>query len=159
MMNPLLHPKWDERAGKYMFVLPVSRECRLPIVDATESDRAFVRALVENEDAGKRLPAYDSYLSVGEVVEMWSKVIGKEARFVEVSTEVIHKRFEIPIEVLDGPAYISEFGYTGEVKGAIEPGELKTDVRTALFEDWLRSRNWRKVLDRGNAETKIVEGK
>ena len=80
---------------------------------------------MEDEDAGKRLPAYDSYLSVGEVVEMWSRVVGKEARFVEVSTEVMYKRFRIPIEVLDGPAFISEFGYMGGVEGAIEPGELK----------------------------------
>jgi hypothetical protein len=42
---------------------------------------------------------------------------------------------------------------------AIEPGELKTDVRTTPFEDWLRSRDWRKVLDRGNVEMKSVEGK
>jgi hypothetical protein len=34
---------------------------------------------VEDEDAGKRLLAYDSYLSVGELVEMWSRVVGKEA--------------------------------------------------------------------------------
>jgi hypothetical protein len=50
--NPLLHPKWGERAGKYMFVLPVSRECRFPIVDATDSTGVYVRAFVE--DAGKR---------------------------------------------------------------------------------------------------------
>ena len=71
MTNPLLHPKWDEHAGRYMFVLPVSRECRLPIVDTTESTGAFVRALVENEDAEKGLLAYGSCLSVGEVVEIW----------------------------------------------------------------------------------------
>jgi hypothetical protein len=50
--NPLLHLKWGERAGKYIFVLPVSRECRFPIVDATESTGAYVRAPVG--DAGKR---------------------------------------------------------------------------------------------------------
>ena len=157
--NPLLHPKWDERAGKYMFVLPVSRECRFPVIDARESTGAFVRALVEDEDAGKRLLAYDSYLSVEEVVEMWSRVVGKEVGFVEVSIEVMHEQFGIPIEVLDGPAFISEFGYMGGVEGAIEPGHLKTDVRTTPFEDWLRSRDWKKVLDRGNVEMKSVEGK
>jgi hypothetical protein len=98
-------------------------------------------------------------LSVGEVVEMWSRVVGKEAGFLEVSTEVMHGQFGIPIEVLDGPAFISEFGYMGGVEGVIEPGQLKTDVRTTLFEDWLRSRDWRKVLDRGNVEMKSVEGK
>ena len=47
----------------------------------------------------------------------------------------------------------------GGVEGTIEPGELKMDVRTAPFEDWLRSRDWRKVLDWGNVEMKIAEGK
>ena len=92
--------------GSTCLRLPVSRECRFPIVDATESTGAFVRALVENEDAGKRLLAYDSYLSVREVVEMWSRAMGKETGLVEVPTEVMHKQFGIPIEVLDGPAYI-----------------------------------------------------
>jgi len=78
---------------------------------------------------------------------------------VEVSIEVMHEQFGIPIEVLDGPAFISEFGYMGGVEGAIEPGQLKTDVRTTSFEDWLRSRDWKKVLDRGNVEMKSVEGK
>jgi hypothetical protein len=44
---------------------------------------------------------------------------------VEVSIEVMHGQFEIPIEVLDWPAFISEFGYMGGVEGAIEPGQLK----------------------------------
>lgn len=114
---------------------------------------------MEDEDAGKRLLAYDSYLSVGELVEMWSRVVGKEAVFVEVSIEVMHGQFEIPIEVLDWPAFISEFGYMGGVEGAIEPGQLKTDLRTTPFEDWLRSRDWKKVLDRGNVGMKNVEGK
>jgi hypothetical protein len=157
--NPLLHPKWDERTEKYMFALPVSRECRFPIIDPTESTGPFVRALIEDEDAGKRLLAYDSYLSVGEVVEMWSRVIGKEVGFVAVSADLMHRQFGIPVEVLDGPAFISEFGYMGGVEGAIEPRQLKMDVRTTPFEDWLKNRDWRKVLDRGNVEMKSVEGK
>ena len=48
-------------------------------------------------------------------------VVGKEAGLVEVSTKVMHKRFWIPIKVLGRPAYISEFGYMGEVDSAIEP--------------------------------------
>jgi hypothetical protein len=73
-------------------------------------------------------------LSIGEVV-------GKEAGFVEVSIEVMHGQFGTPIEVLDGPTFISEFGHMGGVEGAIEPGQLKTDLRTTPFEDWLRSRD------------------
>lgn len=69
----------------------------MPIIDAAESTGLFVRALVEDEEAGKRLLAYDSYLTIAEVV-------GKEAAFVEVSIELMHERFGIPVEVLDEPA-------------------------------------------------------
>ena len=46
---------------------------------------------MENEDAGERLLAYDSYLSVREVVEMLSRAMGKVTGPVEVPTEVMHK--------------------------------------------------------------------
>lgn len=110
MTNPLPHPKWDERTRKYMFVLPV-QGMQVPDCSCSRVDRGVVRALVEDEDVGKRLLAYDNYLSVGEVVEMWSRVVDQEVGFVQVSFEVMHKRFGIPIEVLDGPAFISKFGY------------------------------------------------
>jgi hypothetical protein len=84
-------------------------------------------------------------LSVGEVAVMCQRVVGKETGFVEVSIEVMHRQFGIPIEVLNGPAFISEFGDMGGVEGAIEPGQLKADVRTTPFEDWPRSRDWRKA--------------
>jgi hypothetical protein len=41
---------------------------------------------------------------------MWSRVVDQEAGFMEVSTKAMHKQFGIPIEVLDGPAFISQFG-------------------------------------------------
>jgi hypothetical protein len=149
MTNPLLQPRWDEKAEKYMYVLPISKEARMPIIDAVESTGVFVRALVEDEDAGTRLLAYDtdSYLSIGEVVETWSKVVGKEATFAEVSIQVMHELSGIPIELLDGPAFVSEFGYMGGIEGAIEPAQLKAKVRTRSFEEWLRSRDWKEVLD------------
>ena len=69
-------------------------------------------------------------MSVGEVVEMWSRVVGKGAGFAVMSTEVMQKWFGIPIEVLDEPAFISDFGYMGGVEGEIEQGELKIDLQT-----------------------------
>ena len=159
--NPLLQPRWDDQARKYTFALPMTKEARMPIVDPQASTGVFVRALVEDEEAGRRLLAYDtdSYLSIGEVVEMWQRVVGREARFVEVPIEVMHRQFGIPVEVLDGPAFVSEFGYMGGVQGWIEPEQLRTKVRTRSFEEWLRSRNWIEVLDQGKVDMKSVEGK
>jgi NmrA-like family len=149
--NPLLQPRWDAGAQKYVFALPVAREARMPIIDPVASTGPFVRALVEDEEAGTGLLAYDSdsYLQMGEVVKMWGRVVWREAAFVEVPLEVMHGRFGIPVEVLDGPAFISEFGYMAGVEGWIGPEGLKTKVEMRSFEDWLRRRDWKGVLEQG----------
>ena len=159
--NPLLKPRWNDGAQKYVFALPMRRETRMPIVDPVESTGVFVRALVEDEEAGKRLLAYDtdSYLTIEEVVETWARVVGREAACMEVSVETLHGQFGVPYEALGGPAFISEFGYMHGVEGAIEPWQLKTQVRTRSFEEWLRTRDWKDVLDQGKAALKSVEGK
>jgi len=157
--NPLMMPKWDERSGKYMFVLPMSIEARMPIIVPNQSTGPFVRALIEDEDAGKRLLAYDSYLQIGEVVEMWSRVAGTDAGFLQVSIEVMDAQFGIPVEVLDGPGFIDEFGYMGGVESPIEPAQLKRRPRTKPFDEWLKERDWKEILDGGKVELKGVEGK
>jgi hypothetical protein len=58
-----------------------------------------------------------------------------------------------------GRPSLASLGTWGGGEGAIEPGQLKTDLGTTPFEDWLRSRDWKKVLDRGNVGMKNVEGK
>lgn len=156
--NPLLMPRWDDSVGKYLFVVPMPKETRMPIIDANESTGPFVRELIEREDAGTNLLAYDTYLNMEELVVMWSEVTGKNAAYVEVSVEAMHTKFGIPMEVLDGPAYISEFGYMGGVKNPIEPAQLKEKVQTRPLREWLEGRDWKALLKEGDAEIKSLNG-
>ncbi|KAF4626089.1 hypothetical protein G7Y89_g12072 [Cudoniella acicularis] len=152
--NAMLSPKLDPVSERYKFVLPLAKDVKMPIVDPKNSTGPFVQALVEGEDAGKSLLAYDSYLTIGELVALWSKASGKEADYVEVSVEIMHQQFGIPKELLDAPGFISDFGYMGGVDGFIEPFQLKKQVKTKSFEDWMMQRDWEKVLDAMNSAGK-----
>jgi hypothetical protein len=130
----------------------------MPIIDPKESTGPLVRALVEDEAAGMRLLAYDndSYLSVEEMVALWSRVSGKKAELVEVSVDVMHRQFGVPMEILDSPAFINEFGYMGGVPGFIEPPQLKEKVETKSFEKWLMERDWKAIFDLAESGSKTT---
>ena len=139
--NPLLKPAFESASGKYNFMLP-RKEMMLPIIDAKNSTGTFVRALVEDENVGTKLLAYDSNLSLAEIADLWSRVSGKEASFVEVSIDTMHRQLGIPMEILDALGFLTEFGYTAGIDNIIEPSQLKTKVQTKSFEEWLKDQDW-----------------
>jgi len=144
--NRLLMPHLNPARGEYVFTLPMARNTRLPMIDAKESVGPFVHALITSEPPATKLLAYDSILTTAEMVEAWSKASGKRALLVSVSTKMMHEQMKVSREMLDSLDYIAEFGYTGGVKGVIEPHQLKLPVQTKSFEDWLAGRDWKKVL-------------
>lgn len=145
--NRLLYPKLDTSTGEYSLVLPGKSQTMFPIIDTAQSTGPFVKALIEGEAPGTKLLAYDSYMSVGEVVDVWSRVTGKPARFVGSTIEEMRKLTGLPAEILDGPAFIDEFGYTAGIANVIGPDALKTKVETRGFEEWLRTKDVQELLD------------
>jgi hypothetical protein len=156
--NALLTPRLDPASGTYQFVVPMAAEARMPIYDPKASTGPFVRALIEGEKPGTKLLAYDqdSYLSMKEVVAVWSKVSGQTVEFVEVSAEFMNKKLGIPVEVLDAPGFILEFGYMGGIEGWIEPGQLKMKTETKSFEKWLGEKDLKELLSAAGGEMKSV---
>ncbi|KAI0410999.1 NAD(P)-binding protein [Xylaria grammica] len=146
--NAFLMPKPDADSGEYKMLVPCSSTTRFPITDETKSTGLFVRALVEDEAPGTKLLAYDSYLSVEQIAEAWSRVTGHPAKLVSVSIDQMHKLTGVPHEVLWAPAYMEEFGYMAGINGFIEPRQLKKKVTTPSYEEWLRTRNVDQLLSR-----------
>lgn len=147
--NAFLLPRPSaDRPGEYSLMVPCGRDTRLPIVDPARSTGLFVRALVEHEEPGTKLLAYDrdSDLTIGEAMDVWCRVTGKKSVLVEVTEEEMHKLTGLPYEVLDGPAHIGEFGYMAGVKGVIEPGQLRVPVKTRSYEEFLRERPVEELL-------------
>ncbi|KAB8269276.1 hypothetical protein BDV30DRAFT_251482 [Aspergillus minisclerotigenes] len=153
--NPLFMPRWDPYIQKYRFMVPLKKEQRIPIIAARESTGAFVKALID-EPPRTRLLAYDSDLSLEDIVDVWTRATGSEADLVEVEAQEMHKGLGIPWEVLDAFLFIGEFGYAGGIENVIHPSQLKTPVQTESFEVWLRKRNWEEVLQGGSKELNSV---
>lgn len=146
--NPLLSPKLDPSDSKYRYILPLSKAARMPIIDVKESTGLFVRALIEDEAPGTKLLAYDngSYLAYGEICDIWSKASGQEADFMTVTVRFLHETMKIPMEFISSLPALEEYGYTGPMK-VIEPGDLKTDVRTKSWEEWMMARDRKAILE------------
>ncbi|PVH83326.1 putative hscarg dehydrogenase [Cadophora sp. DSE1049] len=150
--NAFLAPKLDPSTGKYTLIIPMKKDTKMPIIDAAKSTGPFVQALIETEEPGKKLLAYDSDLSIGEIVDIWSKVTGKETVLNEVTVDFMHMQFGVPLEVLGGPAFIEEFGYMAGLTGVIEPHQLKKKVVTASFEQFLKGRDHDELLGDAKAQ-------
>jgi hypothetical protein len=144
--NPLLMPKLDPATGEYKIIIPCSGTARFPITDEDKSTGPFVRALVEDEAPGAKLLAYDSYLTVEQYIEAWSRVTGKPAKFVSVTLEQMHEFSGLPYEVLWAPPYIEEYGYMGGINDFIESPQLKKKVVTPSYEEWLKTRDMNELL-------------
>ncbi|KAK9349696.1 hypothetical protein V1523DRAFT_422113 [Lipomyces doorenjongii] len=67
------------------------------------------------------------------------------------------RQFGVPLEILDAPAYMSEFGYNGDIDGIIEPFQLKSNAQTKSFKDWSKDTDWKEVLDSGRAEFRSMK--
>ncbi|KAI1747496.1 NAD(P)-binding protein [Xylaria castorea] len=144
--NPLLMPKPDPKSGEYSVIINCSGETRFPITNETQSPGVFVRALVEDEAPGTKLLAYDSYLTIDQAVETWSRVTGKPAKLISVTLEQMHQLTGLPHEVLWAPSYLEEFGYMAGISNHIEPHQLKKKVTTPSYEDYLKTRDVNQLL-------------
>lgn len=155
--NPLFMPRWNPDLKKYQLVITIAKDAMMPIIATKDSTGPFVQGLIE-EPPQTRLLAYDSYLSMEEALDVWRRVTGKTAELVVLKPEEMHAQFGIPWEVLDGPSFIEEFGYTGGIENVIHPSQLKTPVKTDSFEEWLSKSNWRDLLSGGKEELgEVVE--
>ncbi|KAF2964688.1 hypothetical protein GQX73_g8871 [Xylaria multiplex] len=144
--NAFLVPKPDANDGEYKVVVPCSGSTRFPIIDETKSTGLFVQALAEDEAPGTKLLAYDSYLTVEQALEAWSRVTGKPAKLTSLSLERMNELTGLPYEVLWGPAYIEEYGYMAGINGFVEPPQLKKKVVTPSYEEWLKARDVDQLL-------------
>lgn len=146
--NAFLYPKFDPETETYISVLPTGKETRMPIINVPRSTGPFVRALTEDENPGTKLLAYDDYLSVEQVGNIWKSVLGKEVKLIQMPMQAMSERTGVPVEILMGAAYLGEYSYCAGVPGVIEPAQLKTRVETQSFEAWLKDQDSTELLNK-----------
>ncbi|KAJ4316370.1 hypothetical protein N0V84_007885 [Fusarium piperis] len=139
--NLLLFPKRNTKTGEYTLSLPGPKTTKFPIIDPLSSTGPFVRALIEDEPAGTKLLAYDSNMTISEVIEVWSAITGKKAEFQQLTLEEMQELTGLPLEVLDGPAFLGEYEFCAGLEGVITPEQLKKPVRTPTYPEFLASKD------------------
>ncbi|KAK7911323.1 hypothetical protein PG985_013804 [Apiospora marii] len=166
--NPLLVPqrvKKEKAAGageedeyEYVVRLPAGRGMRMPVLDIAASTGPFVRCLVEDEPPNTNLLAYDEYLDVDGLMQAWTKAVadssssGQEQehsppprpRFVQMDIHEMSRATGLPLEVLEAPPFVEEFGYMGGVRSGsggdfVEPHQLTHRPDTRTLADILKS--------------------
>jgi hypothetical protein len=145
--NPFLYPKFQPESKQFVSVMPARKTMRMPIIDAARSTGPFVRGLVEDEAAGMKLLAYDDYISMEELMKVWARVLGREVEYIQMTVKDMNEKLGIPVEILGGPAFVDEFGYTAGLENIVEPAQLKSRVQGQKFEEWLKSQDVAELLD------------
>ncbi|KAL4789056.1 hypothetical protein BDV19DRAFT_374704 [Aspergillus venezuelensis] len=158
--NPLFSPRFDAESEIYRFTVQVSGSCKMPIIDTGASTGGFVRELVVTEAAGIKLLAHDrdSYLSMDEVVQIWERVTGGKVVLETISLDELYAATGVPIEALEAPVAIEEFGYMAGVEKYVLPRDLQNEVSTKSFEEWLAAGDWRSLRAKGEAELASIKG-
>lgn len=136
--NQFLYPKLHKETVEFVLTLPCRKETRLPVVDTERSTGPFVEALVEIEEPGTKLLAYDEYLSFEEVMRIWSRVTGKQATFVQKSVQEMHEETGMPLEVLETPAFLDEYDFCAGISNIVEPCDLRRAVGRKTVEEAFR---------------------
>lgn len=141
--NRLLSPiRYYE--NEYALVMAVSKESRIPIINAQHSMGPFVRQLIEHEKPGVKLLAYSTSLTLGTIMNMWNETSGKETKFIRMSWQAMHEEMGLKYEFLDPVSQVAETGYAAGFDWIIEPSQLNRDIETKSYEDWLKGQDWSK---------------
>ncbi|KAI1322453.1 hypothetical protein F5Y16DRAFT_386592 [Xylariaceae sp. FL0255] len=141
--NALLAPKLDPRVGKHVAGSPCAPTVKMNVLDPSTATGPFVRCLIEDEEPGVKLLAYndESYLSLEGFVNVWSEVTGKEAVYMRLPADMMRQMMGISWEHLDALTYTPDNGYDAlEGVGLIRPHELKKPPKTQSWADWLREK-------------------
>ncbi|OQE31578.1 hypothetical protein PENSTE_c001G04197 [Penicillium steckii] len=144
--NTFLYPKLDPETDEFVSFLPTGKATMFPIINVPRSTGPFVRALVEDEQPGTRLLAYDDYLPVERVMTIWTNTLGKKVKLVELTMQAMSEKTGVPPEILEGAAYMGEYSYCAGVPNVIEPAQLKTRHEGQKFVDWVKENDVTELL-------------
>lgn len=133
--------------GEYLMVLPGKMSTKLPVFIPHISTGGYVRSLVEDESPGTKLLAVDWWIGMEEGMQLWEKVTGRKAQFIQVTVQLLCQITGRRPEVIEGAAFLAEFPYMCEVKNWIEPSGLKHPPPVAMsYEEYLRTRDMQELL-------------
>ncbi|KAH6603813.1 hypothetical protein Trco_007259 [Trichoderma cornu-damae] len=145
--SPLAQPVKGEN-GKVQFIGNLDLDVKLPFVAAEEDTGPITKALVE-EAAGKNIVGYREWLTLRELVAIFTEATGLAAEAVQLPKG--QSAFELPSELKlgldDTYAYFNEYGYEGrDDPTIIHPKDLASPPKLGTVFDYFKAQDWAKVL-------------
>ncbi|VZH92504.1 unnamed protein product [Fusarium fujikuroi] len=135
---------WETKAAAVKYIkneMPELAKKTSYVYMAAYATNAFLQDL-----SSELLLRMNPDLNILEIMDTWSRVTGQKAVFQSLTEEEMHKKTGLPYEVLDGAAYLDEYGYVEGVEGAITPEQLSKPVKTDSFEEYLRKQEPKTLL-------------
>ncbi|KFZ01558.1 hypothetical protein V500_00702 [Pseudogymnoascus sp. VKM F-4518 (FW-2643)] len=140
---PVFKPQ-KQADNSFVLTVPISIDAPVTFLVASKDTGGFVWALVTQLPPGNNIEAYSFEISYGELLRLWGRINGVEAKAKEVSLEEYEATYSyIGIEVGEVLRKTQEYGYTN---GAIKPHDLGVDVPVTGVEDFIRGTDWTSVL-------------
>ncbi|KAK7973539.1 NAD(P)-binding protein [Apiospora saccharicola] len=142
MTNAIISPRFEPGRGQYVLTSPVRDDFPMPVLDPHASMGPFVRALVEDEDAGVKLLAYDDILTSRQVAEKWGRASLRDVVLNVRTSREFHDEMGVPWELLDAMDHCNALGKYAAYADLMEPHQLRNPVAKRPFEVWLEGRDW-----------------
>ncbi|KIW95287.1 uncharacterized protein Z519_03871 [Cladophialophora bantiana CBS 173.52] len=142
-----------ESDGSFNFVSQFAVETPLPFIAADEDTGPLVKALL-NEPPGTKLMGYRAWMTFGEFVEIWRKILNVKAKVTTIPISDILDKMPGDLDsgvrtmLGEGMANMTEFGYKLREDPALtQPYELRHQPRLGSVEEWVRKQDWSAVLN------------
>ncbi|KAI1608315.1 hypothetical protein EDD36DRAFT_412667 [Exophiala viscosa] len=142
-----------ETDGSFNFINQFASDTPLPLIAADKDTGPLVRALL-NEPAETKLMAYRAWMTFGEFVETWSRVLNVKAKVTTLPIKDILDSMPGGLDssvremLAEGMANMTEFGYKlREDPRLAQPHELKFPPHLGTVETWIEQQDWSGVLN------------
>ncbi|CAI7667964.1 hypothetical protein CBS147355_9703 [Penicillium roqueforti] len=126
--------------GSYQLFYPVSNEAKFPLFDAAQDTGLFVKAALKHKGQLKnhQILAAAKYYTPQEIVDIFSRVSGKKAVFIEVNAEQYQASLPpaIALEYLENQLFVADPGYyLGE---SLEPSLKLLDSAPTTWDEFVK---------------------
>ncbi|CAI7628464.1 hypothetical protein N7533_008606 [Penicillium manginii] len=126
--------------GSYQLFYPVSNEAKFPLFDAAQDTGLFVKVAIKHavQLKDKQVLAAAKYYTPQEIVDIFSRVTGKTAVFLQISPEQYKASLPAAVatEYLENQLFVEEPGYyLGE---SLEPTLKLLDSKPTTWEEFLK---------------------
>ncbi|KAJ5984452.1 hypothetical protein N7481_006551 [Penicillium waksmanii] len=126
--------------GSYQLFYPVGNEAKFPLFDAVQDTGLFVKVALKHADQlkNKQVLAAADYYTPQEIVDTFSKVSGKKAVFIQISSEQYKASLPTAVatEFLENQLFVEDPGYyLGE---SLEPTLKLVDSKPTTWEEFVK---------------------